>query len=268
MKRNGVSPSAAAAPSCQRAGRLNIRFSLPLVPRKRLPDTVAGQSGVPDHACGRQRVGREHDLIKCQPLRLAATRILERPALRVHRLDRGVQMDLHAELGVDLRQFLGDAPDAVAHEAVVAVEHRAGIHHRQREGGVRIAQRHRPAFGDRHRHVDLGAVGAEVVIEQIHRAAGDPQSRQCLAQPLPGRFEPRRRGAAVALLQVSDHARFVTAEAGHVALLAPALLQLPIQRRRVAMDPGAGARGRENKCAWRRWARRSAAGRPVRSRGK
>ena len=171
---------------------------------------------------------------------LATHGVLQAAALRVDCFDACAQLELDTERGVDLRQLLGDPPDAIAHEAVVAVEHRTGIHHWQRECGVGVVQRDRSALGDGHRHVNLGALCGQVMIEQVRGAAGDPQARERIAEPLARFLESRRRGVAVALLQVGDDARFIAPEAGDIAALAPFLAQLAVERQRIAVDPGAG----------------------------
>jgi len=87
---------------------------------------------------------------------------------------------------------------------------------------------------------DPGALGGEIVMEQVGGAPGDPQPGEGLSQGVTGRIQARRGGGAIALLQVGDDFGLVVPEAGDIAPFPPPLAQLPFQLIRVAVDPGAG----------------------------
>ena len=104
--------------------------------------------------------------------------VLERSPLDIDARHRAAELKIDAQIAIQRCELLGDAPDAVSHEAVVAIEDRPGIHERQRERRIRFAQRDRAALRHRHPHVDLRMLGREIMVEQIGRASGNPEPHE------------------------------------------------------------------------------------------
>ena len=200
----------------------------------------AGQRGIANQSRRAQRVGRHQQLVERHRVGASIREVVNDAALGIHLFDLGSEPDVDADLPIDLRQLLGHPPDTWFDEAVVTIEDRTGVHHREGEGRVRLVQRYRPALGHRHPHVDLGVIGGEVMVEQVDGAAADPQPGERLAQAVPGGGKTGRRGGAITLLQVGHDPRLIGAKAGDIAALAPPGFQLPVQLLRVAVYPGAG----------------------------
>jgi hypothetical protein len=75
------------------------------------------------------------------------------------------------------------------------------------------------------------------VIEEVGGAAADPAPSELVAEPCFGFGEGRGDGSAVAVLEVGDDLRFIGAEAGDVAALAPAVGELLLQLNGILVDP-------------------------------
>ena len=188
------------------------------------PDALdgAGQRGITHASCRRQRVGRQQHMVEGQrvgpPLRL----VVHAAALGVHLLYLGTEPDIDPDLPVDLRQLFGHPPDARFDETIVTIEDGTGVHHWEREGGIRLVERYRPALGHRHPHINLSVLRSEVVIEQFAGAAADPQTGERVTQVVPRRGKTGRRGAAIALLQIVHDARLIRTKAFNITAFAPA----------------------------------------------